>query len=77
MPAELLQHHLTEAKISRMNLLLEANKYLEYSVKATDCKRELTENYGEIGKKPFELGTTKIDMDITTEILETDYQYKR
>jgi hypothetical protein len=60
-----------------MNLLLEANKYLEYSAKITDCKRELSENYGEIGKKPFELGTTKIDLDIMTELFDADYQYKR
>ena len=39
MPPDLLQHHLIEAKIIRMNLLLEANKYLEYSLKTTECKR--------------------------------------
>jgi len=46
-------------------------------VKVVDCKRELAENYGEIGKKPFELGTTKMDLDMLSEFLETDYQYKR
>lgn len=50
---------------------------MEYAIRVWDCRRELTENYCEIGKKPFEAGAAKLDQDIVADILDTDLLYKK
>ncbi|CAD8200548.1 unnamed protein product [Paramecium pentaurelia] len=63
-------------RLEQLNLELEAQSYLKYAIELVKARQELLENFAAVALTPLP-DVNKLALEIYTEIIEQDYQYKK
>lgn len=71
-----IQSLMNNDKIESQKLEMEAQKYLKYSIKASQLKFMLKEFFTEEAKSPL-TNVEKLPLDIYFDIIESDYLFKK